>query len=98
MLEELTNRVRTMVDGHDAVGFDVKFDLGDAGSIFVAGTQAPMLVSNDGGDAETTFHISAADFDSMLKGSLQPVMAYMQGKLKINGDLSQAMKLTSFFG
>jgi putative sterol carrier protein len=97
MINELTDRVRAIVDGRDAVGFDVKFDLGDTGKIFVAGNNAPMTVSNDDNDAEATFRISAEDMAGMLEGKLAPMMAYMQGKLKVDGDLSQAMKLSSFF-
>jgi putative sterol carrier protein len=98
MLEQLTDRIRTIVEGREAVGFDVKFDLGDTGHIFVAGSDAPMQVNNDDKQAETTFHMTAQDFAEMLDGTLAPTMAYMQGKLKIDGDLSQAMKLASLFG
>lgn len=97
MLEELTDRVRAMIDGRDAVGFDVKFDLGSTGVIFVSGNQAPMLVSNDDKVADTTFRLSAEDLASMLDGDIAPTMAYVQGRLTIDGDLSQAMKLSSFF-
>ena len=88
MLEQLTDRVRTIVNGREAVGFNVKFDLGDVGRIFVAGNDAPMQVSNDDTQADTTFYMTAQDFAAMLDGSLAPTMAYMQGKLNINGDLS----------
>jgi putative sterol carrier protein len=97
MLDELTNRVRTLVEDRDPIGFNVKFDLGETGVIFVAGCETPMQVSNTAADSETTFRVSADALTTMLNGELAPMMAYMQGKLKVDGDLSQAMKLSSFF-
>ncbi len=97
MLDELTTSVRELVEGKEAVGFNVKFDLGASGIIFVAGTTAPMRVSNEDVPADTVFKVSAEDLSAMLEKTLAPMMAYMQGKLKVDGDLSQAMKLTSIF-
>ena len=34
-----------------------------------------------------------ADFVSMVNGKLNPQMAFMSGKLKIQGDMGLAMKL-----
>lgn len=98
MLEELTGRIEKLVDGRDAIGFDVRFDLGDTGSIFVSGKKAPMIVNNEASNADTVFRMAAADFNSMLDGSLAPMMAYMQGKLRVDGDLAQALQLTKILG
>lgn len=97
MLGELTERIVRLVDGRDAFGFDVIFDLGDDGVILVRGSSQPIAVSNDNENADTKFEINAADLRSMLTGELAPMMAYMQGKLKIDGDLSQAMQISSLF-
>lgn len=42
MLEELTKTITERVEGKSAMGFNVKFDLGDTGKIFVAGIEAPI--------------------------------------------------------
>jgi len=97
MLDELTRRIRLKVDGKEAFGFDVKIDLGDAGIIFIAGTSTPIEVSNDDGAAETAFVLSAADLDAMLAGELAPMNAYMQGKLRVEGDLGKAMQVGNLF-
>ena len=34
-----------------------------------------------------------ADLEAMARGELDPTMAFMTGKLKIDGDMSLAMKL-----
>ena len=56
-----------------------------------------MQVSNDDGPADTVFRMSAEDLSAMLQKNLAPMMAYMQGKLKVDGDLNQAMQLSSIF-
>lgn len=97
MLGKLTIRMEKLVDGRDAFGFDVKFDLGDEGVILVSGSSSPIAVSNEDASVETSIRISAADLHAMLAGELAPTMAYMQGKLKVDGDLNQAMQLSSLF-
>lgn len=97
MLEELTNMVKQRVDGKEAFGFSVKFDLGDKGVIFVAGGSAPIEVSNDDADADTTFVMIADDLTAMLSGDLPPMSAYTQGKLQVRGDISRAMQFGSLF-
>ena len=62
MLEELTSKVAALVDGKNALGFNVKFDLGDDGKILVSGNDAPMAVSNDDGDADTFLLGNAEEF------------------------------------
>lgn len=97
MLDQLTRRIETLVDGREPIGFDVRFDLGESGSIFVAGKAAPITVDTESREADTVFRIAAADLLSMLDGELAPMMAYMQGKLKVDGDLGQALQLTRIF-
>ena len=97
MLNELTERVRNLVSDKDALGFDIKFNLGDEGVIFVAGSNSPIEVSNTDGDAVTTFNMDGADLGAMLDGELAPMNAFMGGKLKIDGDMAKAMQLSSLF-
>ncbi|MDW8071634.1 MAG: SCP2 sterol-binding domain-containing protein [Anaerolineae bacterium] len=46
---------------------------------------------------DVTFLMDAADFLKMVRGELQPVVAFMQGKLKLQGDMNKAMKLQELF-
>lgn len=75
-----------------ASGFDrsVKFDLGESGTILVNGSD----ISMGDGDAECTITIDADDFAALLAGDLNPTMAFMTGKMKIDGDMSAAMALS----
>ena len=75
-----------------ATGFDrsVKFDLGSDGVILIDGQK----VSTEDGAADCTITISRDDFEALTAGELNPTMAYMQGKLKVAGDMTIAMQLS----
>ncbi|WP_150526304.1 SCP2 sterol-binding domain-containing protein [Roseibium sediminis] len=89
-LEQLTETIRGKVSG-GGIDESVKFDLGDVGQIFIQGAS----VSNENNDADCTITMSADDLGDMLNGDLNPTAAFMGGKLKVDGDMSVAMKLGS---
>jgi putative sterol carrier protein len=97
LLDELTQLIVQKVDGKEALGFDVGIDLGDTGRILISAGSKPIAVSNEAGTPDTTFVMEANDLKSMLAGELQPMNAYMQGKLKVEGDLAKAMQVSSIF-
>ena len=74
-------------------GKRVRIDFGDEGAIFLDGIA--NTVANDGDSPDTTIRVSFADFMAMSAGTLDGTMAFMQGKLKIEGDMSVAMQLQS---
>jgi putative sterol carrier protein len=47
--------------------------------------------------ADVTVAMAAPDFVKMIGGELQPVAAFMQGKIKLQGDMAMAMKLQELF-
>jgi putative sterol carrier protein len=73
-------------------GFDrsVKFDLQGAGVIVIDGSD----VSTSDREADCTITMSLDDFESLVAGDLNPTAAFMQGKMKIEGDMSVAMQLS----
>jgi putative sterol carrier protein len=44
-----------------------------------------------------TIGMDADDFAKMISGDLQPVVAFMQGKIKLQGDTSLALRLQELF-
>ncbi len=51
------------------------------------------------GDAQCTITIKeASDWVNLATGKLNPTMAFMQGKIRVKGDMSLALKLQSLLG
>jgi hypothetical protein len=48
--------------------------------------------------ARCTVNMTDADFLAVVNGTLNPQMAFMTGKLKIQGDMALAMKLQQILG
>lgn len=76
----------------EASGFSrsVKFDCGDDGVVVIDGE----TVSTESKETECTISLSKDDLEAMIAGDLDPTAAFMQGKLKIDGDMSVAMALS----
>ncbi|HVH48754.1 MAG TPA: SCP2 sterol-binding domain-containing protein [Sphingomicrobium sp.] len=72
-------------------GKRVKLDFGSEGAIMLDG--AGQAVTEEDGDADTTIKIAWDDWQSMAAGQLDGMTAFMTGKLKVEGDMSNAMQL-----
>ncbi len=94
-LAELTSKVQGALGAGSGFTDKVKFDFGDIGKLFIDG--AAGKVSNDDGAADATIKVNFDDFLKMAQGALDPTMAFMQGKLKVDGNMGVAMKLSSIF-
>jgi putative sterol carrier protein len=94
-LAELTSKVQGALGAGSGFADKVKFDFGDVGKLFIDG--AAGKVSNDDGAADATIKVNFDDFLKMAQGALDPTMAFMQGKLKVDGNMGVAMKLSSIF-
>ncbi len=63
----------------------------DEGSIRIDETG----VSTDEGEADCVLTADAETFRGMLEGEVNPTVAFMSGRLRIEGDMALAMKLGS---
>jgi len=97
-LDTLTNGMRERVSRGTDLGASVKFDFGDEGRIFLDATKTPAEVSNEDKAADCTIKISLADFNALRTGELDATMAFMMGKLRVEGSMGIAMKLSSVLG
>jgi len=96
-LAELTEELRRRAAQNVKLGYKVKFIVDD-GLIFWDGTEHPPEIGNeDKGDATTTIAISPENLQKLMAGGLDPTLAYMTGKLKVEGSMGVALKLTSMF-
>ncbi len=94
-LDSITEQLRTRVGDDSGLGAKVKFDLGGDGVIFLDGASNPNTVSNDDAEADCTIVISMKNFKKLLAGNLNPTTAFMMRKIKVEGDMGIAMKLSS---
>ena len=72
-------------------GKRVKLDFGDEGAVMLDGANA--LVSENDGPADTTIKVSWDDWQQLASGQLDGMTAFMMGKLKVEGDMANAMQL-----
>ncbi|MFN4092784.1 MAG: SCP2 sterol-binding domain-containing protein [Brevundimonas sp.] len=92
-LASVTDKIRGALGDNSGLGKTVKIDLGDVGKIFIDGASSPNSVTNEDKPADATVSITWDDFIALSQGQLDPMMAFMQGKLKIAGDMMIAQKL-----
>ena len=81
-----------------AGGFDgsAKFVIEGEGAVIVDG--GGVRAAADGDDADVTMTASVDTFQGILSGYVNPAMAFMSGKLKLDGDMGTAMRLGSALG
>jgi putative sterol carrier protein len=75
-------------------GKSVKIDFGgDDGVVLLDGVNSQ--VSDTDGPADTTIKVSWDDWNALATGALDGMTAFMTGKLKVEGDMGNAMQLQS---
>ena len=72
-------------------GKTVKLDFGGEGTIMLDGVS--NNVTQGDGPADTTIKVSWEDWQKMANGEMDGMTAFMMGKLKVEGDMSNAMQL-----
>ena len=72
-------------------GKRVKLDFGSDGVILMDGAASEVSEKDDA--ADTTIKVSWDDWQQMATGQLDGMTAFMTGKLKVEGDMSNAMQL-----
>lgn len=70
---------------------------------FVIDGEGAVMLDSDGAragdeDADVTMSASLETFRAIFEGNMNPTMAFMSGKLKIDGSMGKAMALASVLG
>ena len=92
-VQEIADKLKPQVA---SAGFDrsVKFDTGSDGVIVIDGA----TISTTDAPTDCTIKLSLDDLESLIAGDLNPTMAFMTGKIKVEGDMTVAMQLSSLIG
>ena len=96
-LEDFTNTVREKVGEDSGLDATIKFAFTDGGILFIDGKSTPNRVSNEDEDAQCTVKVSSEDFGKLLRRELDPMTAFMGGKIKIVGNAQIPMALSGVF-
>lgn len=91
-LAQVTEHIRSAIGDNSGLGKTVKIDMGSDGVIFIDGASSPNTVTNEDKPADGNIKVSLDDLNAIGDGRLDPVMAFMQGKLKVD-DMMLAQKL-----
>ena len=97
-LDTITTEMRNRLGAGGKLGRSVKFDFGPDGIVRVDDSVSPPVVDNADTPVDCTVRVSMDDFKSIAAGDTNAQMAFMTGKLKVEGDMSVALKLGSLLG
>jgi putative sterol carrier protein len=95
--DEIKQKIQTKLDRGTTLKSRICFDFGDDGALLIDTKSDPYtLTAERSDDVDLTLTTSLAVFSEILNGTQDPNLAFMFGKLKINGSMGLAMKLNSF--
>lgn len=97
MIEEVIKQMGEQANNAEAIGGTLKFVL-DGNTVYIDGSGEGNTISTDDKDADTTITTSIEVLQQLKAGDLNPMMAVMTGKVKIDGNMGLAMKLQSLLG
>ena len=96
---EFFETLASRIDPAKAAGLTAtyRFEIDGSGNWTVDVDDGKVSVSENGADADCTISASSETFMKIARGEQNPTAAYMSGKLKVKGDMGQAMKLQKLF-
>jgi putative sterol carrier protein len=93
--KELEERLTSVMPRLGGIGAIVAFDFGEDGRYVVDARGAVAKIAGADSEPACTIKASGATMRKLIDGSLDPMLAYTLGKLKISGSMGVAMKLAS---
>jgi putative sterol carrier protein len=98
VFNQMVNEFQPDRAGNLRAQFQFRLTGQDGGDWLVAVANKTCTVTQGVADKpDVTISMDATDFVKMVNGELQPVVAFMQGKIKLQGDMNLAMKVQELF-
>lgn len=94
MSSEIMEQLSAQAAKASPIGATIKFVL-DGNPIFVDGTGDSNKITAEDKEADCTITTSVETLMKIKSGDVNPMMAAMTGKIKIDGNMGLAMKLQS---
>ena len=93
-LDQFTDAIRQKTGTDSGLNAKVKFLIDGEQVVHVDATQVPNVVSNEDLESDCLVRLSAETLESVLGGKTNATMAFMMGKIKVDGNLGVAMNIT----
>lgn len=95
-IDSITGQIKQKFSYAPQINAKIKLDFGEEGIVFIDATQTPPSISDtDQEGADVTLRCDKALFENILNGTQDANIAFMMGKLKIEGSMGLAMKLNN---
>lgn len=95
-LKQMGDKIAEKHEQAGAIGAVFKFALdGDGGGTFIVNLKDKPGVTEGDGAADCTIRMTAQDFVDLTEGKANGQQLFFTGKLKVEGDMSLALRLQS---
>lgn len=95
-IDELIAVMQDRADRLEELGYRVRFDLKNEGSILLDARDGHVGIAEDEtgeAEADTVLIMSADNLTKLIAGKLNPMLAFSTGRLKVRGSQGVALKL-----
>jgi putative sterol carrier protein len=95
---EFTDGIRDRIGENSGLDAVIKFAFDEGGVIFIDGKSVPNIVSNEDLPSDVTLKLSLDTMNKLYRKETNGMMAFMSGKIKLEGDMMVAMKVDQILG
>lgn len=93
-LRPIIERLGNIVGADSGLNGTLKLDFGEPGSVLIDGKSSPNIVCDgEGKSADCTISVSLENFRKISTRELDPMSAFLTGKIRVAGDMGLAMRL-----
>lgn len=91
--DEVLKRVSSKITDIGPIGGSINIIIKELGCFHIKDSQGKNIVTFEEADADCTVTLSAELYQDIIERKTSGMVAFMQGQLSIDGDMSLAMKV-----